>query len=218
MPWADKVASILEVWYPGTEGGAVIARLLSGAVNPSGHLPLTIAKTKEQLAHPHPPKAGRVVYEEGATVGYKWFDKRGFEPLFAFGHGLSYTSFVHEELQASIENNRVLVQFIVRNTGTIAGKDVSQIYLARPGWEAPQRLGAFRKVDLKPGETKAVSLEIDPRLLATWDLKSRAWKITAGPVEVRLASSSRDIIRATQLVLAAEQITTAELSATAIEK
>lgn len=206
MPWAGKVSSILEVWYPGSEGGLAIAHLLSGKVNPSGHLPLTIAKQKEQLAHPLPPQAGIVTYSEGATVGYKWFDKHEKEPLFPFGHGLSYTTFAHEALKATVAGNRVVVRFTARNTGPVAGKDVSQIYVARSGWEAPQRLAAFQKVDLEPGESKEVTLEIDPRLLATWSTKRGNWQIPAGPVEVRLASSSRDIAETAQVELVAEEL------------
>lgn len=218
MPWAEKVASILQVWYPGTEGGSAIARLLSGDANPSGHLPVTIAKTKEQLAHPLPPRAGKVVYEEGATVGYKWFDKQGTEPLFPFGHGLSYTTFAHEALTAAARDNRVVVHFTIKNTGPVAGKDVGQVYVARSGWEAPQRLGAFEKVFLSPGESKQISLEIDPRLVATWSTETGSWKIAEGPIEVRLASSSRDVAQTAQVDLVAEELPAQDPTSTRIEK
>lgn len=218
MPWADKVASILEVWYPGTEGGTAIARLLSGDANPSGHLPLTIAKTQEQLTHPLPPRAGRVAYEEGATVGYKWFDQKGTEPLFPFGHGLSYTTFTLDNLKASTQSNRIVVQFTLQNTGAVTGKDVGQIYVARPGWEAPQRLAAFKKVELKPGESKTVELTIDPRLVATYDSKGRNWQIAEGPIEVRLASSSRSILKTETVQLLAEQFPARASSGTSTEK
>lgn len=218
MPWAEKVASILEVWYPGTEGGAAIARLLSGDANPSGHLPFTIAKTKQQLTHPLPPRAGRVAYDEGATVGYKWFDQHGTEPLFPFGHGLSYTTFVLDNLKASAKDNRIVVQFTLQNTGAVAGKDVGQIYVARPGWEGPQRLAAFKKVDLKPGESKTVALVIDPRLVATYDSKGRSWQISEGPVQVRLANSSRDVIKTETVQLLAEQFSARMGSAAGTKK
>jgi beta-glucosidase len=206
MPWAEKVASILEVWYPGTEGGVAIARLLSGAVNPSGHLPLTIARTKDQLAHPNPPKPGKVNYFEGATVGYKWFDKQRLEPLFPFGHGLSYTTFAHENFQAKVEKNRIIVQFTVRNSGSLPGKEVSQIYVSGAGWEAPQRLGAFQKVGLSPGESKQVALAVDPRLVATFRQASGTWQIAEGPIEVRLGASSREILGSAKVELRAEEL------------
>ncbi len=206
MPWEKNVAAILQAWYPGSEGGSAIARLLSGEVNPSGHLPVTIFRDKAQLAHPAPPHAGDVIYDEGATVGYKWFDARKLEPLFEFGHGLSYTIFAHEGLSAKPGANGIEVSFTVKNTGKRRGKDVGQIYVARSGLEAPQRLAGFRKIELDPNESETVTLTIDPRLLATWDTTKTNWKIAKGPVEIRLATSSRDVVERVTLNVDARTI------------
>src|SRR5690606_11533833 len=131
--WASRVAAILQAWYPGTEGGVAISRLLSGAVNPSGHLALTLAASKEQLTHPHPPKPGKVHYTEGATVDYKWFDQTKLTPLSEFGHGLSYTTFAFGHLSANAVCQTFEVTFSLTITVSVSGKDVGQIYVARSG-------------------------------------------------------------------------------------
>ena len=201
MPWLGRVGAVLEAWYPGSAGGPAIARVLSGAVNPSGHLPVTFPRAVDQL--PRPTIAGEglpknqgfdVRYDEGAAVGYRWFDKKEAEPLFAFGHGLSYARFGHEALGARVEGGELHVTFRVRNLGARAGKDVAQIYVSpvAAGWEAPKRLGAFAKVDLAPGATRDENLVVDPRLLAVWDGAKGGFRIASGVYRVTLASSARD--------------------------
>ncbi|MES1199063.1 MAG: fibronectin type III-like domain-contianing protein, partial [Pseudomonadota bacterium] len=135
-----------------------------------------------------------VNYSEGAAVGYKWFDVRRQEPLYPFGYGLSYTHFAHSELAAALNGEDLNVTFTVRNTGERAGADVAQIYMSSlaGGWEAPRRLGGFKKVSLQAGQATPVTLTIDPRLLATYDVSAHAWKIAAGRYRIALASSSRD--------------------------
>ncbi|GAA0315419.1 beta-glucosidase [Sphingomonas oligophenolica] len=192
-PWIDQVGGAIEAWYPGTQGGAAIANLLFGKVNPSGHLPATFPKSVDQLPRPSAPNAGDTTYAEGATVGYKWFDMKGLEPQFAFGHGLSYTSFSYGGLTASPAGAGLNVRFTVRNTGKVAGKAVPQIYVAGDGWEAPKRLGGFAKVALAPGASRQVTVTVDPRLLATWDAAGHQWRIAGGTYEVMLGASSRDI-------------------------
>jgi beta-glucosidase len=214
MPWANSVRAILQAWYPGTEGGRAIARLLTGAVNPSGHLPHTVPQKREHWARPQAPAAGRVEYTEGATVGYKWFDAKGHEPLFEFGHGLSYTSFVLQGLKADKSGQSIRATFTVTNNGNRAGAHVAQIYVAHPGWEGPQRLGGFSKVLLSPGESKEVTLAIDPRLLAKFDSKTKSWKVAEGDYEVRLGSSSRKIAQRSQVRLAGAAFTSTELRKT----
>jgi beta-glucosidase len=145
MPWLNQVAGVLEAWYPGSEGGPAIARVLSGAVNPSGHLPVTFPRTLAQL--PRATIAGDapndkpfdVHYDEGGAVGYRWYAKKGLEPLFPFGHGLSYTTFSQSKPSARVEGGEVKVTFVVRNTGKRAGKSVAQVYVSpvAGGWEAP---------------------------------------------------------------------------------
>jgi len=191
-PWAGNVAGMLAAWYPGTEGGAAIGNLLFGKVNPSGHLPATFPKSLDQLPHPAEPKRGDVTYTEGATVGYKWYDAKGLEPQFAFGHGLSYTDFTFDKLTAAASGSGITARFTVRNTGKVAGAAVPQIYVGGAGWEAPKRLGGWNKLTLAPGESREVTVTVDPRLLATWDDAGHQWKIAPGTYQVMLASSARD--------------------------
>jgi beta-glucosidase len=201
LPWLPRVSAVLEAWYPGSVGGPAIARVLSGAVAPSGHLPVTFPRAVDQL--PHPTLAGEGLpkdqpfdlrYDEGAAVGYRWYEKNGYEPLFPFGHGLSYTRFAHEALAARLEGGELHVTFRVRNTGARSGKDVAQVYVSpvAGGWEAPKRLGAFAKVDLAPGAAREEDLVIDPRLLALWDTGQAGFRIAPGVYRVTLASSARD--------------------------
>ena len=157
MPWINEVRGVVHLWYPGTSGGDAIANLLFGRVNPSGRLPISFPKDASQLARPAltttdaaGKKTGNVSYAEGATVGYKWHDAKKLPPLFPFGFGLSYTRFEHSGLAVRLEGQDLVVKFRVRNVGQRAGKDVPQIYVSpvAGGWEAPKRLGAWRKVDL----------------------------------------------------------------------
>lgn len=201
MPWLDNVGAVVEAWYPGTNGGEAIARVLTGEVNPSGHLPVTFPAAEAQLPHPaivgYPEAKDRrfdVNYTEGATVGYKWFDAKKLKPLFPFGYGLSYTDFEFSDLKTAVKNNQLSVSFSVKNTGTVAGKEVAQVYVAplNTEWEAPKRLGAFQKVDLKPGESTQVSVTVDSRLLGMYQSKAKTWKIAKGQYEVILAKSATE--------------------------
>lgn len=203
MPWLNKVGAVIQAWYPGSSGGAAIARVLTGEVNPSGRLPVTFPASTAQLPRPkidgdkaldeHEAPHPHTNYDiEGAAVGYKWYDRNRLTPLFAFGHGLSYTRFDYSALEASTDGSTIKVTFAVQNTGKVAGKDIAQIYVspAAGGWEAPKRLGAFTKVDLAPDASQTVTLTIDPRLMAEWSPKDRAWKIAAGDYEIILARSA----------------------------
>jgi beta-glucosidase len=201
MPWADKVPAIVEAWFPGRMGGAAIARVLTGAVNPSGHLPVTIPRSLEQLPHPGDPQPGDVNYTEGATVGYKWFDAQGHEPLFPFGHGLSYTEFTYGNLSATRAGDGLVATFTVTNTGDRAGADAAQVYVSGEGWEAPKRLGGFAKVELEPGETQLVSVAVDPRLLSMWSVEENGWVRAAGSYQVSVGESSREIVETTSIAL-----------------
>lgn len=197
MPWVDSVAGVMEAWMPGSGGGDAIANVLFGDVDASGRLPVTFPQSLDQLVRTKidgsdlpPGTPFSVAYKEGATVGYKWFDKNGLKPLFAFGHGLSYTSFAYSDLSAENVNGKLTVHFTVKNTGARAGKAVPQIYAAAPGWEAPKRLAAFSKVELQPGASTSVALTVDPRLLSIYD---GGWKKSAGPLTISLGASSADI-------------------------
>jgi beta-glucosidase len=193
MPWSGQVAAIVEAWYPGTAGGAALANILTGRINPSGHLPVTFPQSLEQLPHPSAPTSGDVRYTEGAAVGYKWFDAKGHEPLFAFGHGLSYTTFSYAKLNAATSKNSITASFEVQNTGAQIGMAVPQLYVSADGWEAPKRLAGWQKMSLAPGTAMTVTLTLDPRVLAMFDTATNTWKIGAGNYRVMLGASSREI-------------------------
>lgn len=214
MRWAARVPAILEAWYPGSAGGAAIANLLSGRVSPSGRLPVTFPMTESQLVRLVRPGMGlkdkemfSVNYSEGASVGYKWYDATQLQPLFPFGHGLSYSTFSYSGLRATAPRPGVLtVSFIVRNSGGRRAMDVPQVYVAPVGggWEAPKRLGGFSKIDLAPGESRTISVTVDPRLLAVF--RGNRWQIAAGSYRVLLGASSRDILQTAQVRLAAQSL------------
>jgi beta-glucosidase len=201
MPWVEQSAAILQAWYAGSGGGEAIARVLFGEVNPSGHLPTTFPVSESQLPRPRldgDPKNEAVRfdvnYHEGAAVGYKWFDLKGLKPLFPFGHGLSYTQFSYSGLTADQKDGKLRLSFKVSNTGAVKGKDVPQLYVAPQGarWEAPKRLAGWDKVELAPGESKDVSVTVDPRLLAMFDSRSKTWRIAKGGYRVLLAHDAAD--------------------------
>ncbi|QGZ38606.1 beta-glucosidase [Pseudoduganella flava] len=211
MPWLGNVNAVLAAWFPGSAGGEAIARVLAGEVNPSGRLAATFPASEAQLPRPKidgdpTSRDGRFTTDyniEGAAVGYKWFDKRGIKPLFAFGHGLSYTTYEYRDLKARHEGGKVTVSFTVANTGKRPGQAVSQVYVSPKagGWEAPRRLAGWDKVALQPGERKTVSVTVDPRVLSIWDPQTRGWRRTAGDYEFTLGGASDAITARTTLAL-----------------
>jgi beta-glucosidase len=202
MPWLSQVQAVLEAFYPGIRGGDAIARILTGKVNPSGHLPISFPASDGQLAHPQLAGLGlpngapaHVTYDEGATVGYKWYDAKGYRPLFAFGLGLSFTNFALGGLAAQADGRTIQVSFSTRNVGKRAGKVVVQVYVGpvdwqKAGWESPKRLGAFTKVDLRPGRSTTSQLTVDPRLLATYEAAGNNWHIRGGDYRVTIGEAS----------------------------
>jgi beta-glucosidase len=178
MPWKDQVASILEMWYPGQEGGWATGDVLLGRVNPSGRLPVTFPRRIEDA-----PPAGET-YTEGIAVGYRWYDQQKLEPLFPFGHGLSYTSFEYSNLVVAGQE----VTFTLRNTGKTRGSEVPQLYLG------PKRsLAAFRRVELAPGATCRITIHIDQRAFSYWSTEKHDWVQLEGSRPVYVGASSRDI-------------------------
>jgi beta-glucosidase len=209
MPWARKVAAILEAWYPGRMGGAAIANVLSGKVNPSGHLPMTFPKSLDQLPYPGEPRKKEATYTEGATVGYKWFDARNLAPQFPFGHGLSYTSFAYSDLDLVRTDKGVVATVTVTNAGQRAGADAVQLYVSPPprsNWEAPKRLAGFAKVTLWPGHSTRVSMDVDPRLLSIWDQTNPGWSRAPGVYTFSAAHSSRDLGKGVAIELPAARL------------
>ncbi|AVR97519.1 beta-glucosidase family protein [Pseudoduganella armeniaca] len=202
MPWLDQAAAVLAAWYPGTAGGEAIARVLTGEVDASGRLPATFAQSEAQLPRPKidgdpTSKTGRFKTDydiEGAAVGYKWFEKTGRKPVFAFGHGLSYTTFAFDGLVARpAGGGAVRVDFAVKNTGTRPGYAVPQVYAAAfkaAGWEAPRRLAGWDKLLLQPGERKQVSVTVPARMLAVYVPKAGAWKVAPGQYTFTLATAA----------------------------
>ena len=199
MPWLGKVAAVLEAWYPGSGGGPAIAKVLFGAVDPSGRLPVTFPASLAQLPHPVLPGTGipdgqpfSIDYREGAAVGYKWFQERGLKPLFPFGYGLSYTRFRYSELKARVLDGQLAVSFIVTNVGGQPGAAVPQVYVgpSSGSWEAPRRLGGWSKITLAAGASAPVSVRVDPRLLAMFDQAHDRWQRAAGTYLVWVGESS----------------------------
>ncbi len=200
MPWRDSVKAIVEAWYPGQAGAAAIADVLSGEVNPSGRLPITFPQCLEQTPRPQLPGLGTpwgtpvtIRYDEGAEVGYRWFAKTGARPMYAFGHGLSYTSFAYSDLEVA-GGETVAASFAVTNTGRREGADVPQLYLVAAPGEARLRLLGFERVALAPGESRRVTLSADPRLLARFDGTRGRWRIDEGEHEVALARAADDFV------------------------
>ncbi|MFL6601557.1 MAG: beta-glucosidase family protein [Steroidobacteraceae bacterium] len=206
MPWVNEVAAVLEAWYPGSSGGEAIARVLTGEVNPSGRLPATFPRSLEQLPRPRldgfpEQRNARISTDytiDAAAVGYKWFDRKHIEPLFPFGHGLSYSQFELLNLAANVNDGQLSVRFAVKNTGDRAGKYVAQVYVSAlggaAGWEAPQRLCGFKKVRLQPGESAAVNLSIEPRTLAVYDAAGKNWVIEDGDYDISLSTDARTAV------------------------
>jgi len=202
MPWKDRVKAIVEAWYPGARGGEAIADVLFGKVNPSGRLPVTFPQSEAQLPRPQLPGLGTIEpnfvgtgapgqtldvdYDiEGSDLGYRWFAREGSAPLFAFGHGLSYTRFAHESLSVSRAGDRLVARFTVRNTGARAGADVPQVYLADDAGRPMRRLAGFTRVELAPGAALQVEVPLEWRTVAEW--QDDGWTVAAGRYRFVLA-------------------------------
>jgi beta-glucosidase len=203
LPWADQAPAILEAWYPGEEDGAAVAAVLFGEVNPSGKLPITFPKRDEDLplttADQYPGVQNVAQYSEGLLVGYRWYDAKNIEPMFAFGHGLSYTTFAYKNLKVAppTEAKSVTVEFDLTNTGGRAGAEVAQIYVGLPSLpdvpQPPRQLKGFRRVELAAGASAHVTVTLDARAFSYWDVTSHGWKVATGTYTVWAAASSRDL-------------------------
>lgn len=199
--WASKAKAIVFAGYPGMEGGTALARIIFGDVNPSGKLTMTFPKRlADSPAHAlgeHPGKDSVVHYNEGILVGYRYFDTRNVEPQFAFGHGLSYTTFLYENLQLTKgDNQSVIATVTVRNTGNRAGAEVMQVYVkdVESSVERPAKeLKGFQKVFLQPGESKDIILTLSVDAFRFFDEKKMEWVLEPGTFEIMAGSSSRDI-------------------------
>ena len=206
MPWVDKVPAIVQGWYLGSMGGKSLADVLGGAVNPSGKLPFSFpVKLEDCGAHAfdalsYPGDSIREVYKEDILVGYRWYDTKKIPALFPFGHGLSYTTFQYGKPVASAKkmaaDGTLTVTVPVKNTGSVAGKEVVQLYVGddkcsvlRPLKE----LKHFQKIALQPGEEKSVTFTVTPEDLQFYDDKAACWKSEPGKFKLYIGSSSTDI-------------------------
>jgi beta-glucosidase len=202
MPWLDSVGAVIEAWFPGQRGGEAIARILFGAAEPSGRLPVTFPRDEAQL----PPSAqgaafrrGRtsVDYAEGADVGYRWYERSKALPLFPFGYGLAYTRFSYSGLRLPLHALRgapLHASVTVRNAGERSGTELVQLYVSLPDaqGDAPQRLAAWQKVALAPGEAKTVTLTLDPHVLKRWNSPDHVWQMAPGVYRIHVGASAED--------------------------
>lgn len=206
MPWIDKVPCVVQMWYAGMEGGSAAADIVFGDVNPSGKLPITFPKRLEDVpAHAigqyNPDDCE---YKEGLLVGYRYYDTRNVEPLFPFGHGLSYTTFKYSDLK--VDPAKLEASVKLTNTGKRAGKEVVQLYLRDIESRLPRpakELKGFEKIELAPGETKEVVFRLGTRDLSFYDPAAKQWVAEPGEFEVQVGSSSRDIRLKTRFAYAA---------------
>ena len=218
MPWIDKVSGVVEAWYAGSSGHKALANILVGEVNPAGKLPLTFPRSEADLPHPNPPKipaesqphaadvadngapassasahSGYAVhYDEGSEVGYKWYEAQHKQPLFAFGFGLSYTTYAYSGL--SVDSATKAVRFTVKNTGKRAGTEIAEVYAKLPkGTDEPyKRLAGWKRITLAPGESQSITVAINDRVLHTFDQETNAWSTAKGEYQVMVGGSSDD--------------------------
>ena len=200
MPWVDKVEGIVESWFLGTQAGHAIADVLLGKINPSGKLPFTFpVKLEDNGAHATDAYSKdnlQVEYKEGIFVGYRWADKHDIKPLFAFGHGLSYTTFEYGQAKYRKSGKGFKVTVDVTNTGSREGKEIVQLYIGdnESSLERPiKELKGFKKVDLAPGETTKVTFEIDEDMLKFYDPVQKCWVLEEGDFTAYVGAASDDI-------------------------
>jgi beta-glucosidase len=202
------VAGVVEAWYAGSRGHLAVARVLLGEVNPTGKLAVTFPRSEGDLPHPTiPPIPSEsaaakleysVHYDEGLKVGYKWYDAENKPVLFPFGYGLSYTTYQYSALETTPGGNaraKTTLRFAVKNTGDRAGAEIAEVYVTLPASaeEPPRRLVGWTKVQLNAGESRNVTVEIDPTYLQVFDEQANAWKFVPGDYVFAVGGSSRDL-------------------------
>lgn len=213
LGWNKKAAAVLYAWYPGQNGMSALADVLSGKVNPSGKLPISIERefADSPAVNTVPEGAGLIAdnpnepffnvydvnYEEGILVGYRWYDTKGIKPLYPFGYGLSYTEFEMSSLAANVKKDDIELSLIIKNTGSVSGSEVIQVYVSEclPTTLRPiKELKAFKKVYLDPGQKTKVNLVLKKSDLAFWDEHTSDWKLNSGSYRILIGNSSDNII------------------------
>jgi beta-glucosidase len=216
--WNDKAKAIIYAWYGGQNGNTALSEIISGKTNPSGKLPITIEKDfkdspgygyipdneelytgwSDHLEKDHP--VYDVNYKEGIFVGYRWYEYKKIEPLYPFGHGLSYTTFEYGDIKISkekfIEDDIITVSFIVKNIGEKAGSEISQLYIQDVESPLPRpvkELKGFQKVNLKPGESKTIELKLEKKHFSFWNPETKNWFAEKGRFNILIGASSKDI-------------------------
>jgi beta-glucosidase len=205
------VPAVIQAWFPGQEGGTALAEILLGDTNPSGRLPVTFERRREDNPvhasyYPASEDTKRVEYSEGVFVGYRGYEKNNTKPLFPFGHGLSYTTFRYDNLKvtqllgagADVTGNGPYydVSFDVKNTGSREGSDVAQVYVSdthAPVPRPPKELKGFAKVSLRPGESRRVTVRLDARAFSYYDTASKGWRRDPGDFDILVGRSSEQI-------------------------
>jgi beta-glucosidase len=224
--WNDKVAAIVYAWYVGQNGNIALAEILSGRTNPSGKLPITIEKKFEDspgyvyipkgdtlttngrndmnMSHP----INNINYKEGIFVGYRWYESKEIAPLYHFGYGLSYTTFEYSNIKVSRQTlkagEQLTVEFDVKNTGKVAGAEVTQLYVQDIQSSVPRplkELKGFNKIYLNAGEIKSVKIVLDDKDFAFWDVTKNDWYAEPGEFNISVGSASNDIRQTIKVTL-----------------
>ena len=204
LPWIDSVPAVLQTWYLGQYAGTALASILFGDANPSGHLPCTFDRSIEEnpsQAHypgifPEGRDAPVVTYQEGIFYGYRGYDRSGFAPLFPFGHGLSYTDFQLADLKVIPVIDGFCASLRISNEGARTGATVAQLYVGLGGESSPRpvrELKGFQRVELKPGESRVITIPLPWTTLAYWSPVSRSWVTPEGAIRIEAGLSERDI-------------------------
>ena len=196
MPWVDQIPAIIEAWFLGGETGHALANVLTGKVNPSGKLPVSFPKKLEDNpTYKFYSGDQEAEYGEDLLVGYRWYDEKNIEPLFPFGHGLSYTQFSLDDLVIRKDGDRWTAAITIRNTGGLAGAEVVQLYVEAPRstGEPLRQLKGFQRVQLDPGEQRGMSFAIGLDDLSLWDAQVGRWDVAAGTYRLHVGRSSRDL-------------------------
>lgn len=208
MPWIDNVEAVAQAWFLGSETGNAVGEMLAGVINPSGKLPFSFpVKLEDNAAHSfddplvYPGDGVDVEYREGLFVGYRWFDSKNIKPLFAFGHGLSYTTFEVSEVEANSasygEGQTIKVKARIKNTGSRKGAEVLQVYVGKEKSEVERvkkELKGFKKAAIEAGESAIVEVSIPVSSLAYFDVESHSWKVEKGQYQIYVGTASDNIV------------------------